>query len=104
MVETFGLLILPSTWSKLNSGSMWVKMAEIRASSKKPGEIRFRNINTFSSLLLCDTYTAQKRWYKCLITYNQAGVQMIKKDVEMLYLNIEPWVMRELLVEPVNKE
>lgn len=109
-IDTCGFLILSKDWAALQQknnmntlavrklkDAQWVKMAEIRKSSERVGEIRFRLLKHITSFLIIEEYTTQKRWYKCMVTYaSEHQAENHLPAFELMYLNIEPWIMREL--------
>lgn len=88
-----------SLFKKLGYEIPLLKFAEIRKSSGRVGEVRYRNIEEISSITAIEPYTTQKRWYKTMITYSEAGTKAGKPLVEFLYFYIDPWILVRLIEE-----
>jgi len=83
----------------------FLKFAEIRKSSGRVGEYRFRYLEDIGSVTLTEDYTPQKRWYKAMVAYNDFGMKSGKPPVEFLYFFIDPWILDRLIrVAERNKE
>ncbi len=67
-----------------------LRCACVRADSNKPGEIRFRSLSVISTVLICDKFVSQKRWYKSILFYTDS-------KREIMYLYFDPFVMKNLL-------
>lgn len=81
-----------------------LKFAEIRKSSGRVGECRFRYIEEIGSITLTESFTAQKRWYKAMIAYSPEGIKKGRPQVEFLYFNIDPWMLQRLALTADKKQ
>lgn len=82
-----------------------LKFAEIRKSSGRVGENRFRYLEDIGSITITEDFTPQKRWYKTMVAYNEQGMKNGKPQVEFLYFFIDAWIMERLVkVADKNKE
>jgi hypothetical protein len=99
-------LTIPLTsWSRRNSDMPFLRFAEIRKSSGRVGEHRYRYLEDIGSITITEDFTSQKRWYKVMVAYNELGKKAGKPPVEFLYFFIDPWILDRLIrVAEKNKE
>jgi hypothetical protein len=79
-----------------------IQFAEIRKSSGRVGEHRWRYLSEIGSITLTEDYTTQKRWYRCMVAYNEKGTMKGKPPMEFLYLFIDNWMLTRLATEQKN--
>jgi hypothetical protein len=84
------------SFSKTTHEIPLLKFAKIRESSGRVGELRYRNIEDIGHITLTEPFTAQKRWYKAMIAYSEAGQKNGKPVLELLYFFIDPWILIRL--------
>lgn len=97
--------LVPKTLFKRLSDIPALKFAEIRKSSGRVGEVRYRYLEDIGSITVTEEFTTQKRWYKCMVAYNQQGMSNGKPNVEFLYFFIDPWTLSRLMtMAERNKE
>lgn len=80
----------PKPPSEVKSTQRHLRCACVRADSNKPGEIRYRSLSIISTILICDKFSSQKRWYKSIFFYKDS-------KREIMYLYLDPFVMKKLL-------
>lgn len=75
-------------------GLGYQKVANIRRSSGKPGEISWRQLKFIDHVIVLDDYTAQKKWYLVLVKYkeNYRG-----GHDETLYMYFDSWTLNKLI-------
>lgn len=123
-INTHMLLIMPSDYKRVWKEKMgdekkkaqvaWrvyasempsLKFAEIRKSSGRVGECRYRYIEEIGSVTLMESFTPQKRWYKAMIAYNGVGAKDFgRPPVEFLYFFIDPWMLQRLAAVAEHKK
>lgn len=86
-----------SAWRPYNSEIPSLKFAEIRKSSGRVGESRYRYIEEIAAITLIENFTSQKRWYKAMVSYTPTGTKDFgRPPVEFMYFFIDPWSLQKL--------
>lgn len=92
-------------WQMYKSEMPSLKFAEIRKSSGRVGESRYRYIEEIGFITLMEAYTSQKRWYKAMVSYTNVGVKDFgHPQVEFLYFFIDPWSLQKLAAIAESKK
>ena len=105
---TYLMLILPCdykakwkekdlTISKLKTNMYLWRVANIRKSSGRVGELSYRGFEEVKNITLLESYTPQKRWYKGLVTYTEKGIKNARPEMEQLYIFFDPWILDRLI-------
>ena len=118
-IDTYMMLIMPNDYKKIwkekmgdgrdkkvkkptvawrvNSEMSSLKFSEIRDTSGRVGEMRYRYIEEIGAVTLMEKFTPQKRWYKSMVSYTEEGVKNFgRPSVEFLYFYIDPWTLQRL--------
>jgi len=108
LISTYLMLILPcdykakwkekdSTISKLKTNLYLWRVADIRKSSGRVGELSYRGFEEVKNVTILEHYTPQKRWYKGLVTYTDKGIKNARPQIEKLYIYFDPWILDRLM-------
>lgn len=116
MGNTNGLMILPETWlavkrdketpnvtrkEKLRIEFLslfedFLRFAKIREAGRVGSEKQI-SIKDIGSIVLLEDYTAQKRWYRCVVYFSAKGHKFYGKPADNLYFFADPWIIQRIM-------